>query len=54
MHANFWSVDFKGRDHSDDVGVDGRIILEWIIGKQDGKVWTGFSWLRIGISGGIL
>jgi len=23
-------------------GIDGRIILEWILGKQDGKVWTGF------------
>jgi hypothetical protein len=23
----------KGRDHLDDVGVDGRIILKWILGK---------------------
>jgi hypothetical protein len=23
------------------LGVDGRIILEWIVRKQDGKVWTG-------------
>jgi len=23
----------KGRDHSEDIGVDGRIILEWILGK---------------------
>jgi hypothetical protein len=45
---------FKGRDHSEDLGVDGRIILEWISGKQDRKVWTGFIWLRIGTSGGIL
>jgi hypothetical protein len=23
----------KRRDHSEDLGVDGRIILEWILGK---------------------
>jgi hypothetical protein len=23
----------KGRDHSEDLGVDGRIILRWILGK---------------------
>jgi hypothetical protein len=28
MHAKFWSEDVKGRDHSDDQGVDGRIIFE--------------------------
>jgi hypothetical protein len=44
----------KGRDHSEDVGIDGRIILELILGKQVGKVWTGFIWLRIGTSGGLL
>jgi hypothetical protein len=23
----------RGRDHSEDLGVDGRIILNWILGK---------------------
>jgi hypothetical protein len=27
------------------IGVDGRTVLEWILGKYDGKVWTGFIWL---------
>jgi hypothetical protein len=36
------------------LGVDGRIILELILGKLGGMVWTGFIWLRIGASGVLL
>jgi hypothetical protein len=39
----------KERDHAEDLGVDGRIILEWILGKYGGKVRTGFIWLRYGL-----
>jgi hypothetical protein len=28
--------------------MDGRITLRCIIKKQDGRMWTGFIWLRIG------
>jgi hypothetical protein len=34
--------------------VDGKIILEWVTGKQGGKVWIGFIWIRIGNSDGML
>jgi hypothetical protein len=44
----------KGRDHSEDLDVDRIIILERILEIQDGKMWTGFIWLRIGTSGGLL
>jgi len=30
----------KGRDHSEELGVDGKIILKWMLGKWSGKVWT--------------
>jgi hypothetical protein len=32
----------------EDVDVGGRIILKLILEKQDGVVWTGFIWIRIG------
>jgi hypothetical protein len=35
-------------------GVERKIILEWILGKEGGKLWTEFIWLRIGTSGGLL
>jgi hypothetical protein len=37
-----------------DLGTDGKIILQWILGKYGGKVWTGCIWLRLGTSGGFL
>jgi hypothetical protein len=53
MYTEFWSETLKGRD-SEDLGVDGRIILEYTLKKQFGSMRTGFIWLRIGTSGGML
>jgi hypothetical protein len=33
MHTKFWPEKLKGGNHSEKLGVDGRIILEWIVGK---------------------
>jgi len=54
MHTIFWLEGLKGRHHSEDLGVDGRIILEWILGKQDRKIWIALIWFRIRTSGGLL
>jgi len=42
----------EGRRPLGDPGLDGRIILRWIIRKLDVRAWTGSSWLRIGTGGG--
>jgi hypothetical protein len=30
-------------DHMEDLGVDGKITLEWVLGKWHGKVQNGFT-----------
>jgi hypothetical protein len=54
MHVVFSLEGLKGIDHLEDISVDEKIILEWILEKYGGKVWTGCTWLRIGTSGGSL
>jgi hypothetical protein len=54
MHTKFSSENLKIRDDSENICVDEKIILEWILGKLGGKVWTVCIWLRIVISGGFL
>jgi hypothetical protein len=51
MHTRYWLENLKGRDHLEGPVVGGRIILEWILGKQGRKVWRRCTWLRIGTSG---
>jgi hypothetical protein len=43
----------KVRDNSEDLGIDEEVILERLLRKWDGKMWTGFFWARIGIGGGL-
>jgi hypothetical protein len=54
MHTRFWWESQNEREHYEDLDVGGRIILKWILEKQDRAVWAGFICLNIGSSGGLL
>jgi hypothetical protein len=51
VYTGFCCGNLRGRDHLEDQGVDGRIILRWIFRKWDVEVRTGSSWLWIGTGG---
>jgi hypothetical protein len=53
MHTIFWLQNLKGRDHLEDLGV-WEDNIKMILGKQGGKVWSGYIWLMIGASGWLL
>jgi len=44
----------RKRDHLEEQGIDGRIILRWIFRMWHGRAWAVWIWLRIGTGGGLL
>jgi hypothetical protein len=42
----------EGKNHLEDTGLDGRIILRRLFRKWDVGAWNGSMWLRIGTGGG--
>jgi len=48
VYRGFWWGNLRERNHLEETGVDGTIILRWVFRKLDVGVWTGSCWLRIG------
>jgi len=53
-YTGFWWGKPKTRDRLGDLSVDGRIALKCILNKQYRSVWSGFIWIRIGKSCGLV
>jgi hypothetical protein len=51
VYTGFWWGNTRERYHLEDAGVDGRIIIQWILLTWDVRAWTGSIWLRIGTAG---
>jgi len=51
VYTGFWWGNLRGKDHLEDPGVDGRIILRWIFRKWAMAAWTGLILLRIWTGG---
>jgi hypothetical protein len=45
VHAGFWWGNVREGDHLEDLGVDGRLILKWIL-KQWGGM-GGMDWIHL-------
>jgi hypothetical protein len=39
MHIRFWCGNLMVRDHLEVLGVDGRMMLKWILKDSVGRVW---------------
>jgi hypothetical protein len=51
--SGLWWENVEERDHPEDRGVNGRMGSELILGRLAEGVLSGYSWLRIGASGGL-
>ena len=51
VYTGFWCGNMRGRDHSEEPGTDGRIILRWIFREWDVRAWSVSVGLKIGIGG---
>jgi hypothetical protein len=49
-----WVGKPEERGHLEGLGIEERIILKWMLKKQDGKAWAGLLWLSIGTSSRLL
>jgi len=51
VYTGFRWGNLRERDHLENTGIDGRVILRWIFRKWVVGAWTESIWLRIGKGG---
>jgi len=51
VYKGFWCANLAERDHFEDLGIDGRIILKLFVRKSFRRLWTEVIWFRRGTSG---
>jgi len=44
MHTEFWFENMKGRDHLEDLGIDGIIIIRMDLREMG---WEGVDWMHL-------
>jgi len=49
-----WLRNPRKRDNLEGEGVDGKIILKWILKVSIWRAWTGLIWFRTGTCDGLL
>jgi len=54
VYTGFWWGNLRESHHMENPGIDGRLILRWIIRKWEGGPWAELICLRIGTGGGHL
>jgi hypothetical protein len=54
MHTGFWWTDLKERNDLENLDLEGRIILKWILKNWDEETLTEFIRLNTGIGDGNL
>jgi hypothetical protein len=54
VYTEFWWEKLNETSHLQDLRVDGRIILKYILQKYHDKLWIRLLWLRTETCGGLL
>jgi len=52
--TGFWCENRKEREHLEEPSIGGRIMVTWVIKKDNGRTCNGLMWLKIGTSCGRL
>lgn len=50
MHTVVWWVNLKAKEHVEDLSMDRRTLLKWVVKEQGWRTWTAFVCYWIGTS----